>query len=69
MKVSIYCVGFSLYLCPGMGLDLGKRLAMLKKDEQFSSLFLLIETQPKEASVWINRSRLDTQAVEDKKRS
>lgn len=39
-----------------------------KRLEQLFPLFLLIETQPKEI-VWINKSRLDTQAVEDKKRS
>lgn len=47
MKASIYCVSF-----PGMGLDLGERLAVIKKRlEQFSTLFLLIETQPKEICV------------------
>lgn len=52
-----------------MGLDLRRRLVMLKKDWSAHLLFLLIETQPKEISVWINGSRLDTQAVEDKTRS
>lgn len=45
---------------PGMGLDLARRLATLKKDWSSCFLSLSIETQSKKIGVWINRSRVVT---------
>lgn len=69
MKAITYCVEFSCHVCAGMVLAVGSRLVMLTRTGTNVLCLLLTETQAEEVSVWINRSRLNMQAVKDKKMS
>lgn len=69
MKAITYYVEFSCHVCAGTVLAVGSRPVMLTRTGTNVLCLLLTETQAEEVSVWINRSRLDMQAVKDKKMS